>query len=590
MKPVFYITRQLHRYAGPILYANLVGMTMISLLEGIGILLLIPMLSMISFMNFEVEIFAPIVRLFQTLSPTLGLIVILGLFMMIIIVQTWLQRNLTIRDTRIHTGFINDLRLRTYDSLLQANWDFFVKKRKSDLIQFLTGELGRVSGGAKIFLQFMTSVIFTFIQIGIAFWLSPVLTVIILLCGLILAYLSRQLVSRSQKVGSMTIDNAKEYLGGITDHFNGIKDIKSNMLESSRKDWLRQWNKKAAREHVEYVIIQTQSQLYYKLTSAALIVTLIFASVQWFQIGIEQVILITVIFSRLWPRFSSLQANMQQMAATIPSIQALIALQDECRRSKEVEHPYKGAVDLRKMQLRSRLRCQNIRYRYDQETAEYAIDRVSLQIPANSMTALIGPSGAGKSTLIDVIMGLLKPEEGEIWVDDERLTADNLLSYRKMISYVPQDPFLFNGSIRENLQMMMPEASEEQLWEALDFASATEFVQRLPRGLDTHIGDRGVRLSGGERQRLVLARAILKKPAILVLDEATSALDSENEMNIQRAIERMKGQMTMIVIAHRMSTIRHADQVIELERGQVKRVMNETPALLEEERERVANL
>ena len=185
------------------------------------------------------------------------------------------------------------------------------------------------------------------------------------------------------------------------------------------------------------------------------------------------------------------------------------------------------------------------------------------------MTAVVGPSGAGKSTLIDMIMGLLQPERGHILIDNIPLSQSNLLSWRKSISYVPQDPFLFNGSIRENLLMIFPEATDEQIWEALEFAAAADFVRKLPQGLDTLVGDRGIRLSGGERQRIVLARAILRKPSILVLDEATSALDTENERKIQEAIEQLKGKMTIIVIAHRLSTISNADQVIVLDKGRI---------------------
>ncbi len=149
------------------------------------------------------------------------------------------------------------------------------------------------------------------------------------------------------------------------------------------------------------------------------------------------------------------------------------------------------------------------------------------------------------------------------------LKSEHLLSLRRSISYVAQDPFLFNTSIRENLVLVAPESSDDDLWEALEFSSAAEFVKRLPDGLDTLIGDRGIKLSGGERQRLVLARAILRKPKILVLDEATSALDTENESKIQEALERLKGKMTIIVIAHRLSTIRNADQVVVLDEGEV---------------------
>ena len=166
-------------------------------------------------------------------------------------------------------------------------------------------------------------------------------------------------------------------------------------------------------------------------------------------------------------------------------------------------------------------------------------------------------------------MGLNVPDTGEVLVDGVPLTQKNLLSLRESLSYVPQDPFLFNTSIRENLMLIKENATEEEIWEALTFASANGFVEKLPNGIDTIIGDRGIKLSGGERQRLVLARAILKKPSILILDEATSALDSESESKIQEAIESLKGYMTIIVIAHRLSTIQNADQIIVLEGGEV---------------------
>jgi ATP-binding cassette subfamily C protein len=210
-----------------------------------------------------------------------------------------------------------------------------------------------------------------------------------------------------------------------------------------------------------------------------------------------------------------------------------------------------------------------VSYRYDPNKQEFALVDVNIRVPANSMTAIVGRSGAGKSTLIDLLIGLVRPESGEVLYDGVPLTARNTLAHRRMVSYVPQDPFLFHSSIRDNLKLVDPNAIDERLWEALRFAAAEDFVRQLPDGLDTIIGDRGIRLSGGERQRLVLARAILRKPSILVLDEATSALDNENEAKIQAALERLKGSMTIIVIAHRLSTIRNADQVIVIEQGRV---------------------
>lgn len=169
-----------------------------------------------------------------------------------------------------------------------------------------------------------------------------------------------------------------------------------------------------------------------------------------------------------------------------------------------------------------------------------------------------------------MLMGLIQPESGQVLLDGVTLREEKQLHMlRSSIGYVAQDPFLFNASIRDNLLLVDPDAGEDELWNALKFSASDAFVRKLPQGLDTVIGDRGIRLSGGERQRIVLARAILKRPSILVLDEATSALDSENERLIQEAIDRLKGSMTIIVIAHRLSTIRNADQVIVMEQGEV---------------------
>jgi ATP-binding cassette subfamily C protein len=194
------------------------------------------------------------------------------------------------------------------------------------------------------------------------------------------------------------------------------------------------------------------------------------------------------------------------------------------------------------------------------------------------MTAIVGKSGAGKSTLIDMLIGMVKPEIGEVRVDGRLLNgaevkfgSGNRFAFRQTISYVSQEPFLFHATLRENLLVAAPDATEAHMWEALQFAASEDFVRRLPQGLDTELGDRGIRLSGGERQRIVLARAILRKPSVLILDEATSALDSENEAHIQAALEKLKGSMTIIVIAHRLSTIRHADQVLVMEQGRLIR-------------------
>ncbi|PEL18513.1 multidrug ABC transporter [Bacillus wiedmannii] len=570
MNHIIYFMKKLYSSAGNILYVNLFGMVLISLLEGIGIILLIPMISMTGIINIgeETTFIAPVSRFLQDFPKTASLVSILGIYILIVLGQNLLQRNITLRDARTQQAFIRELRLETYSMILKAKWSFFLEKRKTNLINILTTELARVSYGVNLILQLLAAILFTFIQVGIAFLLSPQITIFVLVFGLLFLVASRVFIKKARILGGKTSELAKDYLSGITDHFNGIKDIKSNTLEASRLDWLQFITKKMSNEQMEYMRIRSNSQLFYKVSMAILIAFFLLLSVSMFQAQPTQLLLIILIFSRLWPRFMTIQSNLEQLAASIPAFKSLWELQEECKEAIEMQdiHQQKHIEPIR---IKQGMECKDVYFRYNKQESLYALQNINVQIPINSMTAIVGHSGAGKSTLIDVLMGLIQPEKGQVLIDGTPLTTDNLLSLRRAISYVPQDPFLFNASIRENLLMIEPNASEEQIWSALNFAAAAEFVQTLPKGLNTLIGDRGVRLSGGERQRLVLARAILRKPSILVLDEATSALDTENEVKIQSAIERLKGTMTIIVIAHRLSTIRNADQVIVLGKGEI---------------------
>jgi ABC-type multidrug transport system fused ATPase/permease subunit len=545
-------------------------MGFLSFLEGIGIFLLIPMISYSGIINVNDGgfSFSKYFSFMQDLPKIFALVFILGFYIVLVVSQNLIQRNLSIRNVKITQGFIRQLRLETYDGLLKSNWGFYTNERKADLINVMTMELARVAGGINQFLLFLTSLIFAFIQISIALWLSIKLTIFILLSGLILAFFSRRYIKQSKILGKKTSLLAQEYLGGITDQLNGIKDIKSNTLEESRLRWLDSLTKGMTEEQIEYIKIKTASQTFYKIASASLIVVFIFISVLIFDAKPEELLLIFIIFSRLWPRITEIQSSMEQIATTIPAFRSLIELQTKCKKALEIadETIYKN---IKPLNIKEGLECRNVFFRYNRNESAYALQNINLKIPINCMTAIVGSSGAGKSTLIDILMGLNKPEQGSVLVDGTLLTDNKLLSLRRSVSYVSQDPFLFNASIRENLLMIEPNSSEEQIWAALEFSVADEFVSKLPMGLDTIVGDRGIRLSGGERQRLILARAILRKPSILFLDEATSSLDTENESKIQEALDRLKGTMTIVVIAHRLSTIRNADQVIVLDQGEI---------------------
>ncbi|RBN42267.1 ABC transporter ATP-binding protein, partial [Priestia megaterium] len=522
MEPLLYYIKKLHSSTGKIIYFNVFGMAIVSLMEGFGILLIIPLLSIggVIETNAASSKLSQLFNFLTVLPPSLYLPLILCIYVVIIVGQNLLQRSLAIRDVKVREKFSRDLRIEIYSLLLYSKWGLFLRKRKSTLINLLTAELARVIGGINFFLQLLSNTIFMVIQLAIALWLSVKMTLFIVLFGLILGYLSRKFVQRSRNLGRRTSQLGEDYMAGITDQLNGIKDIKSNKLEYSYIDWLRSLTSRMNAEQIEYVRLKSSSQLIYKVSAAILITVFIFISVKAFHAQGEQLLLIILIFSRLWPRFITIQSNFEQIAATLPACQAVTKLIEDC--SKEQEFKQADALSL---VTKPQIECKDVYFRYKKDSHNYVLKNINLVIPHNQMTAIVGPSGAGKSTLIDLLMGLNSPERGEVLVNGHPLKDELLLSLRQSISYVPQDSFLFNTSVRENLLTVNAKASERELWEALEFAMADQFVGNLPQGLDTVIGDRGMKISGGERQRLVLARAILKKPALLILDEATSALD-----------------------------------------------------------------
>ncbi|MBO7747795.1 ABC transporter ATP-binding protein [Paenibacillus sp. MWE-103] len=569
MTDLIYYMKRLHAVSGIKLYLNLIMMIVISSIEGFSIYLLVPLLGitgLVSMGSVNIPFLDHIDRVVQEIPPHTRLLTMIALYILLIIVQSVIQKNQTVQSSNIQQAFIRDIRLKTYKDLIQADWSLFLRTRKSDINHILNYELVRIILGTNLVLKLMTTFLFTAIQLTIAFLLSYKLTLFVMASGLILALFSRRFSKHAKKIGAETSELNRQYVANITDHFNGIKDIKTNTLESRHYGWFKRLCEQLETNMTQFVRLQSNTQQFYKITSAILIGALIYVSFEVLHSQAGQMLLIVVIFSRLWPKFITVQNSWESIVSSLPSFRSLRKLQQECEQAKEMDL-FQPASTIEPVAMAYEIECRGLYFRYSENHSEYALNNINVKIPARGMTAIVGKSGAGKSTLIDSIIGLVQPERGEVLFDGEQLTQYNIQAIRRMFSFVSQEPFLFHASIRDNLMLVDPQATEEKLWEALSFSVADEFVRKLPEGLDTIIGDRGVRLSGGERQRIVLARAILREPSILILDEATSALDTENEARIQKALDLLKGKMTIIIIAHRLSTIRNADQVLVLERG-----------------------
>jgi ABC-type multidrug transport system fused ATPase/permease subunit len=253
--------------------------------------------------------------------------------------------------------------------------------------------------------------------------------------------------------------------------------------------------------------------------------------------------------------FPEIISQFQQTAGATERLREILDMQGERKNGKS------------DIVLKGQISFENVSFSYPSRPEITTLNDISLQIPAGQRTAIVGPSGAGKSTLFSLILGFNDPTSGNIRFDGTDAMDISLDCLRSQIAIVPQEVMLFGGTISENIAYGKPGASKQEIENAAKLANAHDFIAELPSGYETLVGPRGTKLSGGQRQRIAIARAILADPKILLLDEATSALDSESERLVNEALERLMENRTSLVIAHRLSTVRHADQILVIAKG-----------------------
>lgn len=279
---------------------------------------------------------------------------------------------------------------------------------------------------------------------------------------------------------------------------------------------------------------------------------------------IPQLAVFAVAAFRLLPSVGKIN---EHMSATLYSAPSLDLIYHDLKAVEDL--PLEKEKHTEEWSFQNTVKIKNVSYHYP-DSEENVIESVSFQIEKGSSVAFVGSSGAGKTTMVDIILGLLKPQRGKITADGLDIEK-NVAVWQKEIGYIPQTIYLSDDTIRNNIAFGIPDAEidEAAVSQALEKAQLSEFVESLPEGLDTVVGDRGVRLSGGQRQRIGIARALYHDPEILILDEATSALDNDTETSVMEAIDSLKGQKTMIIIAHRLTTIRNVDVIFEVADGKV---------------------
>jgi ABC-type multidrug transport system fused ATPase/permease subunit len=453
-------------------------------------------------------------------------------------------------------NLLSDTLVRFFDT----KWSFFSGESHGKILNTFNRELENVGSAIGSIATQFSQVFQFFIYLYIPLWLNASMTITALVIAFAFGMLFFRLNKYSYGLGKMDTATANIAIGILNEILQSARII---LGFGKQKDAKLRYVK-AFDDHITVTIkFQVLSEIVLNFFKPLGILAAVIA----FGIALNQGSLISELTAVLWSLLNImpiitefLQTNLS-INNLIPSYDQLLLLRKKADKHKEI----KGNTIF--TELIKGIRFNNVSFSYpDRKTT---ISNLDLYIAKGKVTALVGESGSGKSTITDLVLGLQIPNEGSVLIDEISLNDYKQQSFRERIGYVPQEPILFHSSVRDNLLWSSGLSSEEEIWDALDVANASLFVKQLPQGIDTIVGDRGTRLSGGQRQRIALARAFLRKPELLILDEATSAIDNESERLIKESIEGLSKNTTILIVAHRLSTIKNADQVYVMQNGRI---------------------
>ena len=465
----------------------------------------------------------------------------------------------TLVSANLQRGFVFSMRNNTYRALFRTQWQYLNREYMSDFIRLVTNQVQSVGASLHQLLGLANHLVMVLVYLFFALALSPELTFFALLCALLLVALLLPINQLIYASSNRELTATRKIYRSVFEQLSSLKVIKSFAAEEKYLCRMEQINHKLEQQQVQITAFHAFTRFLNLVGAAVIFCGLFYLSIGRLQLPVSNLILIIFIFSRLMPKVSAVQAALQQLIQRAPEYSDLLEKIHFLEENKETLNG-----DLKPPRLTQEMVLENISYQYSGKNTP-VFNHLNVRILHNQTTAIVGPSGAGKSTLADIISGLIPPSSGSILVDGQAINEANRCQWRKHVAYVTQDVFLFHDSVRNNLSWISDEpVTDQEIQEALTLSAADQFVNDLPQGLDTLIGDRGVKLSGGERQRIALARALLSKPDILILDEATSSLDKSNEFKIRDALMGLDGHLTVLIIAHNETTIEHVKNRIVL--------------------------
>ena len=569
------LLRLVRPYRG-LLAAGLVVTFLASLLDGFVLVVLIPLLKNLfgtvgELRTGSTQLEAFVERLVQPLvaglSPTQAagrLVVVLVIGLLLKNALSYLSSQITVRAQE---GLVRDLRARLFDHLLTLELGFFQRTRAGQVISAMMADVDQTKTviTASLVSLFQNSVVVA-VTLVVLSQISMRLTLFTLAFVPLLVMLLQRLVRRLRRHARARSKERGEVTATVAERIGAIRLIRSYGEEARESAGFRGQTDRYRKQVIRTQRFSSLTSPVTEVFSGFLVILIIWAATSPGLLGLDAplapatIIVFLMAALRLTSPLKTISGFPATMAVALGAAERIFEVLDE--PPAEVEQPGEGEA-----RFEREIVFDGVGFRYGD--GDLVLSDISLTIPKGKVVALVGPSGAGKTTLADLLPRFHDPTQGRILLDDVPLTRLRRRSLRALMGVVSQDTVLLNNTVFANIAYGSRQASRERVEAAAEAANAAGFIRQLPQGLDTILGERGTRLSGGQRQRIAIARALLRDPPILILDEATSALDTESERLVQQAIDRLMQDRTVLVIAHRLATVRDADEIVVLDEGRI---------------------
>ena len=551
-----------------------------AVLETLGVSMILPVMSVVMEENAVqkhayLQVICDLFHIAYDDTRTLMILVMVGLIVIFAVKNVFLFFQQKVQLKFVYTNQFATSR-RMMINFMERPYEYYLNADTSVIQRSITSDVNNMYGLILSLLQLVSEGIVFVCLIAVSLVSDVMMSITVaLLLVVVLAIIKWVLKPIMRKAGEENQDYYSGLYKWIDQSVMGIKEIKI----ANKENYFINEYAKCGEGYVNAV----QRYNLYNATPRLLIETVALAGMIFYMMiqllsGVQvtailpQLTLLALVAMRLIPCANRINNHLTSISYFEPFFMGVSDNLQEEIRDESIDYnaaSYQKKVEIQKLEIRHNIQLKDIVYKYP-NTETLIFDRANMEIPIGKSVGIVGPSGAGKTTIVDILLGLLQIQSGEILADGVEV-REHYQSFLKDIGYIPQTIFMIDSTIRKNVAFGVADEDidDAKVWRALQEAQLDEFVRGLPDGLDTSIGERGIRISGGQRQRIGIARALFEDPEVLVLDEATSALDNETEAAIMESINMLHGKKTLIIIAHRLQTIEKCDMVYRVEKGQV---------------------